>query len=157
MLLEAMALLKDKMPDLKLMIAGEYYEDQKQYEEQIEQLGIRDRLILKTTFIADNEIKNYLCASDLVVQPYRNATQSGVTPLAYHFEIPMLVTNVGGLAAMVPHDKVGLVAEPNAASLAQNIEAYFQKGEDWFLPQLREEKKKYSWDLMLNGILNITQ
>lgn len=157
MLLEAMALLKDKMPDLKLMIAGEYYEDQKQYEEQIEQLGIRDRLILKTTFIADNEIKNYLCASDLVVQPYRNATQSGVTPLAYHFEIPMVVTNVGGLAAMVPHDKVGLVAEPNAASLAQNIEAYFQKGEDWFLPQLREEKKKYSWDLMLNGILNITQ
>ena len=157
MLLEAMALLKDKMPDLKLMIAGEYYEDQKQYEEQIEKLGIRDRLILKTTFIADNEIKNYLCASDLVVQPYRNATQSGVTPLAYHFEIPMLVTNVGGLAAMVPHDKVGLVAEPNAASLAQNIEAYFQKGEDWFLPQLREEKKKYSWDLMLNGILNITQ
>ena len=123
MLLEAMALLKDKMPDLKLMIAGEYYEDQKQYEEQIEQLGIRDRLILKTTFIADNEIKNYLCASDLVVQPYRNATQSGVTPLAYHFEIPMVVTNVGGLAAMVPHDKVGLVAEPNAASLAQNIEA----------------------------------
>jgi glycosyltransferase involved in cell wall biosynthesis len=92
-----------------------------------------------------------------VVQPYRNATQSGVTPLAYHFEIPMVVTNVGGLAAMVPHDKVGLVAEPNAASLAQNIEAYFQKGEDWFLPQLREEKKKYSWDLMLNGILNITQ
>lgn len=157
MLLEAMALLKDKMPDLKLMIAGEYYEDQKQYEEQIEQLGIRDRLILKTTFIADNEIKNYLCASDLMVQPYRNATQSGVTPLAYHFEIPMVVTNVGGLAAMVPHDKVGLVAEPNAASLAQNIEAYFQKGEDWFLPQLREEKKKYSWDLMLNGILNITQ
>jgi glycosyltransferase involved in cell wall biosynthesis len=157
MLLEAMALLKDKMPDLKLMIAGEYYEDQKQYEEQIEQLGIRDRLILKTTFIADNEIKNYLCASDLVVQPYRNATQSGVTPLAYHFEIPMVVTNVGGLAAMVPHDKVGLVAEPNAASLAQNIAAYFQKGEDWFLPQLREEKKKYSWELMLNGILNITQ
>ncbi len=157
MLLEAMALLKDKMPDLKLMIAGEYYEDQKQYEEQIEQLGIRDRLILKTTFIADNEIKNYLCASDLVVQPYRNATQSGVTPLAYHFEIPMVVTNVGGLAAMVPHDKVGLVAEPNAASLAQNIAAYFQKGEEWFLPQLREEKKKYSWDLMLNGILNITQ
>lgn len=157
MLLEAMALLKDKMPDLKLMIAGEYYEDQKQYEEQIEQLGIRDRLILKTTFIADNEIKNYLCASDLVVQPYRNATQSGVTPLAYHFEIPMLVTNVGGLAAMVPHDKVGLVAEPNAASIAQNIAAYFQKGEEWFLPQLREEKKKYSWDLMLNGILNITQ
>lgn len=156
-LLDAMALLKDKMPDLKLLIAGEFYDDKKQYEEQIIRLGLKDRLILKTVFIADNEIKNYLCAADLVVQPYRNATQSGVTPLAYHFEIPMIVTNVGGLAAMVPHDKVGLVAEPTAIAIAENIELYFKKGEAWFLPHLREEKKKYSWDVMLNGITNIIQ
>ncbi len=156
-LLDAMALLKDKMPDLKLLIAGEFYDDKKQYEEQIIRLGLKDRLILKTVFIADNEIKNYLCAADLVVQPYRNATQSGVTPLAYHFEIPMIVTNVGGLTAMVPHDKVGLVAEPTAIAIAENIELYFKKGEAWFLPHLREEKKKYSWDVMLNGITNIIQ
>jgi len=156
-LLDAMALLNDKMPDLKLLIAGEFYDDKKQYEEQIIRLGLKDRLILKTVFIADNEIKNYLCAADLVVQPYRNATQSGVTPLAYHFEIPMIVTNVGGLAAMVPHDKVGLVAEPTAIAIAENIELYFKKGEAWFLPHLREEKKKYSWDVMLNGITNIIQ
>lgn len=156
-LLDAMALLKDKMPDVKLLIAGEFYDDKKQYEEQVIRLGLKDRLILKTVFIPDNEIKNYLCAADLVVQPYRNATQSGVTPLAYHFEIPMIVTNVGGLAAMVPHDKVGLVSEPNAVAIAQNIEEYFKKGEAWFLPHLREEKKKYSWDVMLNGITNIIQ
>jgi glycosyltransferase involved in cell wall biosynthesis len=152
-LLDAMALLKDRMPDLRLLIAGEYYEDKKQYEDQMSLLQIQDRLILRTSFIPDNEIKNYLCAADLVVQPYRNATQSGVTPLAYHFEIPMIVTNVGGLAAMVPHDKAGLVAEPNAVSIALNIEAFFQKGEAWFLPHLREEKKKYSWELMVNEIL----
>jgi glycosyltransferase involved in cell wall biosynthesis len=155
-LLDAMALLKDKMPQLKLMIAGEFYEDKEGYAKQIDKLGIRENLILRTSFIADNDIKNYMCAADLVVQPYRNATQSGVTPLAYHFEIPMIVTNVGGLAAMVPHEKAGLVAEPDAASLAENIEKYFQKGEEWFLPQLREEKKKYSWDHILNGITDLS-
>ena len=102
-------------------------------------------LILKTGFIADSEVKNYFCAADVVIQPYRNATQSGVTPLAYHFEKPMIVTSVGALPDYVPHEKVGLVAEPTAASLAAAIERYFQLGEQYFLPQLREEKKKYAW------------
>lgn len=151
-LLDAMALLKNNNPNLKLLVAGEFYDDKKMYEDQISTLGIEEQLILRTSFIPDGEIKNYLCAADLVVQPYRNATQSGVTPLAYHFEVPMLVTNVGALASMVPHNKVGLVCEPNAADLAKNIKLYFQKGENFFLPQLREEKKKYSWETMVNEI-----
>ncbi len=155
LLLDAMAILKNKMPDLKLLIAGEFYDDKSVYENQVHALGIRDQLTLKTNFIPDSEIKNYLCAADLVVQPYRHATQSGVTPLAYHFEIPMIVTNVGGLPAMVPHDVVGLVAEPTATSIAENIELYFQQGEAHFLPGLREEKKKYSWQRMLDGLLNV--
>jgi glycosyltransferase involved in cell wall biosynthesis len=69
-------------------------------------------LLLRTDFIPDSEVRNYLCAADAVIQPYKNATQSGVTPLAYHFEKPMIVSNVGGLAALVPHEQVGLVAEP---------------------------------------------
>ena len=85
-------------PGIKLLVAGEFYEDEKPYLEQIEKLGIKDQLILRTDFIPDSEVKYYLCAADAVVQPYRNATQSGVTPLAYHFEKPMIVTNVGGLA-----------------------------------------------------------
>jgi glycosyltransferase involved in cell wall biosynthesis len=91
----------------------------------------------------------------VVVQPYRNATQSGVTPLAYHFEIPMIVTNVGGLPSLVPDGKVGLVAEPNAADIAQKIQDYFAAGEAHFLPRLREEKKKYSWKVMLEQITGI--
>jgi glycosyltransferase involved in cell wall biosynthesis len=157
MLLEAMAILKNKMPDLKLLIAGEFYDDKKFYEDQTERLQIADRLILRTEFIPDSEIKYYLCAADLLVQPYRNATQSGVTPLAYHFEVPMVVTNIGGLAAMVPHDKAGLVAEPNANSLAENIERYFQKGESHFIPGLIEEKRKYSWKLMTDSILSLAK
>ncbi len=139
----------------KLLIAGEFYEDRKLYDEQIEKLGIKDHLILHTEFIPDTEVKNYMCAADVVIQPYRNATQSGVTPLAYHFEIPMIVTNVGGLPAMVPDDKAGLVAEPNATSLAEKIMEYFDKGEKYFLPGLLEEKKKLSWSEMVESILEL--
>ena len=136
-----------------LLIAGEFYEDRKTYDDQIKQLGIEDSLILRTEFIPNSEVKYYFCAADVVVQPYRNATQSGVTPLAYHFEVPMIVTNVGGLPALVPDGKVGLVAEPTAESLAAKITEYFQKGEAYFLPNLVEEKKKYNWDTILNEIL----
>jgi glycosyltransferase involved in cell wall biosynthesis len=138
-----------------LLIAGEFYGDRKAYDEQIKQLGIEDSLILRTEFIPNSEVKYYFCAADLVVQPYRNATQSGVTPLAYHFEIPMIVTNVGGLPAMVPDGKAGLIADPTAGSIAEKITEYFQKGEAYFLPHLIEEKKKYSWDVMVNEILKV--
>ena len=159
-LLEAMALLKVKQQDAsfkfpKLLLAGEFYEDEKTYQQQIDALGIRDNLILKTGFIPDAAVKQYFCAADLVIQPYRNATQSGVTPLAYHFEKPMIVTNVGALPDYVPHEKAGLVAEPTAASLAAAMERYFSLGEAFFLPQLREEKKKYSWQVLTDGILRL--
>jgi glycosyltransferase involved in cell wall biosynthesis len=154
-LLEAMALLRDRMPALKLIIAGEFYDDKKQYQEQIAALGLENKLILKTNFIPDSDIKYYFCAADLVVQPYRNATQSGVTPLAYHFEVPMLVTNVGGLPAMVPDNKVGLVAEPEPHAIAEKILLHFQQGEDWFMEALKEEKKKYSWEIMVNKITEL--
>jgi glycosyltransferase involved in cell wall biosynthesis len=161
-LLDAVKILKEHNPIPnskfqipKLLIAGEFYEDKKPYEQQIEQLGIKDQLILHTNFIADSEVKYYLCAADVVVQPYRNATQSGVTPLAYHFEKPMIVTNVGGLPSLVPDNKVGLVAEPNAAAIAQKIIEFFAKGEDFFLPCIIEEKKKLSWKQLTGTILEV--
>jgi glycosyltransferase involved in cell wall biosynthesis len=157
-LLKAMKILQDRKPeiaDLKLLIAGEFYEDKKYYTDLIEQLGIKNQLILRTDFIADSEVKYYLCAADCIVQPYRKATQSGVTPLAYHFEIPMIVTNVGGLPSLVPDKKVGLVAEPNAEDIAEKIIEYFQMGKTFFLPYLKEEKKKFSWSNMLQAIINI--
>jgi glycosyltransferase involved in cell wall biosynthesis len=140
----------------KLLVAGEFYEDRKPFDEQIEKLGIQDNLILITDFIPDSEVKYYLCAADVVVQPYRNATQSGVTPLAYHFEVPMIVTNVGGLPSLVPDGKVGLIAEPNADAIAQKIIEFFDKGSSSFLPHLKEEKKKYSWAKMTEAILALT-
>lgn len=155
-LFDAMKIVVEKLQGQqlpKLLVAGEFYEDRKPYDEQIVKLGLQDNLILKTAFIPNSEVKYYLCAADLLVQPYRNATQSGVTPLAYHFEVPMIVTNVGGLPALVPDGKAGLVAEPNAASIADKIMAYFEKGKAFYTPGLIDEKKKYSWDNMVKAIL----
>lgn len=156
-LIDAMKIISSdqQTANIKLLIAGEFYDDRKSYDEQIIKTGIQDKLIMHTNFIKDSDVKNYLCAADVVVQPYRNATQSGVTPLAYHFEVPMIVTNVGGLPAMVPDDKAGLVAEPDAISLAEKIKEYFQKGENYFIPHLLEEKKKLSWAKMTESILEL--
>jgi glycosyltransferase involved in cell wall biosynthesis len=156
-LLEAMALLKQQLPNSqflipKLLVAGEFYKDRKLYDDIIEQNNLQPLVILRTNFIADSEVKYYLSAADFVIQPYRNATQSGVTPLAYHFEKPMLVTNVGGLPDLVPDEKVGLIAEPNAESIAQKIKQLYALGETHFLPYLKEEKKKYSWAKLVEAI-----
>jgi len=137
---------------IRLMVAGEFYEDAAPYQEQIDRLGIRDRLLLRTDFIPDSEVRDYLCAADAVIQPYRNATQSGVTPLAYHFEKPMIVSNVGGLPDLVPHEQVGLVAEPEPGAMADAVLRYYTLGESYFLPALRREKEKYSWARMVQTI-----
>ena len=139
--------------NIRLLIAGEFYEEAKNYEELLNDPAIKPYLILHTQFISDSEVKYYLCAADCVVQPYRSATQSGVTPLAYHFEVPMIVTNVGGLPSLVPNGKAGLIAEPNAESIAEKIVEYFSTGEKFFTPFLKEEKKKYSWSVMTEAIL----
>jgi len=144
-----------KKNGIKLLVAGEFYDDEKKYQAQIDSLGIKDQLILKTDFIPDSEVKYYLCAADAVVQPYRNATQSGVSPLAYHFEKPMIVTNVGGLPALVPHEKAGLVTESNPKAIADSIVRFYQLGEDYFIPHLRIEKEKYSWENMVNSIFQL--
>jgi len=159
LLFEAIKLLKDRnaISNIKFLIAGEFYEDRKVYDEQIKNLNIENELILRTDFIPDSEVKYFLCAADTVIQPYRNATQSGVTPLAYHFEIPMIVTNVGGLPSLVPDGKVGLVAEPNPASIADKINEFFILGSEHFLPDLIEEKKKYSWEVMVNEIIKLSE
>jgi glycosyltransferase involved in cell wall biosynthesis len=156
-LLNTMKLLQQKSSTkkIKLLVAGEFYDDKKNYEQLLSDPEIKDNLILHTEFISDSMVKYYLCAADCVVQPYRNATQSGVTPLAYHFEIPMIVTNVGGLPSLVPDKKVGLIAEPNAESIAEKVKEYFELGEEFFLPHLREEKKKYSWDNIVKAITEI--
>jgi glycosyltransferase involved in cell wall biosynthesis len=155
-LLRAMAEPGIRESGIRLLIAGEFYEDRIQYQKLIEELKIQDLLILKTDFIPDVEVQYYLCAADAVVQPYRHATQSGVTPLAYHFEKAMIVTNVGSFAEQIIHGRTGLVTEPEPASLAGAIQYFYELGEQYFIPHLRTEKKKYSWKNLVNTILGLS-
>lgn len=156
LLLRAMADPRIREAGIRLLIAGEFYEDEKKYQELIRELGISDLLFLRTDFIPDADVRYYLCAADAVVQPYRNATQSGVTPLAYHFEKPMIVTRVGGLPALVPDGQVGLVVDPEPAAIADGILRYAQLGENYFIPHLRKEKVKYSWPAMVAALLQLS-
>ena len=152
LLLKAMADTRIKKENIKLVVAGEFYEDDKAYLQLIRDNNLQEQVILKTNFIPDSEVKYFLCSGDCVVQPYKNATQSGVTPLAYHFEKPMIVTNVGGLPSLVPDEKVGLVCEPEPGSIANAILKFYQLGEQYFIPHLRSEKEKYSWSKLTEAI-----
>ncbi|MBS1736439.1 MAG: glycosyltransferase [Bacteroidetes bacterium] len=154
-LLEAFKIVIEEKPDhnLKLLIAGEFYEDKKNYEPLLKDPLLKEKLILHTHFISDEEVKYFFCASDCVVQPYRSATQSGVTPLSYYFEKPMIVTNVGGLPAMVPDKKAGLIAAPTPQDLAEKILAFIDLGEPYFTKGIKDEKNKLSWKAMTDSIL----
>lgn len=155
LLLQAMAQPEIKTANIKLLVAGEFYEAEAPYRQLIEENGLTENVVLRNDFIPDEEVKYFLCAADCVVQPYRSATQSGVTPLAYHFETPMIVTNVGGLTDLVPHEKVGLVCEPQPGSIAQGIVQFYALSPQVFKPFIQKEKKKYSWARMVDTILHL--
>ena len=155
LLLNAMSQEVIKNSGIKLMVVGEFYEDAQPYHNLIHQLKIENSVILYNQFVPDHEVKKYVGAADFIIQPYRHATQSGVTPLAYYFEKPMLVTNVGALPDTVPDGKVGVVVEPNAVAIAEGIQQLYNKGVAYYTPYLKEEKKKYSWDTMANNFLQL--
>ena len=141
---------------IKLIIAGEFYDNQEQYIKKIEDLNISDYVILKNNFIPESEVKNYFCASDLITQTYRTATQSGVTQIAYHFERPMLVTNVGGLAEIVPHNKVGYVCDINISKIVDCILDFYNKDKEAeFSKNTKKEKKRFTWGELVIGIDNL--
>ncbi len=145
--LKAMASSKLKDLKVKLLVAGEFYGDSKTYFDLVNSLGIQDRVIFHSKFIPDDWVPTYFSAASLVVQPYREASQSGVTQIAYHYNKPILVTDVGGLSELVPHQKVGYVAGRNSEEIATSILDYFeQEREAGFSANIKEIKKKYSWD-----------
>jgi glycosyltransferase involved in cell wall biosynthesis len=142
----------NKMP-VKLIVAGEFYTNSQPYFELIEKLGLGDKVILINKFIADQEVNSYFCAADIVVQPYKDATQSGVTQIGYHFNKPMLVTNVGGLAEIIPDQRAGYVVPPDEEAIARAlIDFYEHKRQREFEANVAEEKKKFSWSNMVGTI-----
>jgi glycosyltransferase involved in cell wall biosynthesis len=157
LILEAMALLPEALDDVNLLVAGEYYEDSAPYDEIIAQKQLENRIELHTKFIPNDDVRLYFSAADIVAQPYRNATQSGVSQIAYHFETPMIITNVGGLSELVPHGEAGWVCEPMAESLAAAIVSmYVPKRLDYIRNSLKELKKQFSWPSMVKALEEVT-
>ena len=141
---------------IKLIVAGEFYDDKEAYLKEIQSYGLGGKVVIYDGFIPDNQVKDYFNASDIVVQPYKSATQSGVTQVAYHFEKPMLVTNVGGLEEIVPNGKVGYAVHPDVRSIADALSDFFEnERNNEFVRNLKVEKEKYSWEKLSNVILNL--
>ena len=137
----------------RLIIAGEFYDDVNKYREMIVRLGLEDDVIVIDRFVGDEEIPLWFSLAELLVLPYRSATQSGVTQIAYHFDVPMVVTNVGGLPETVRDGTVGYVCEPTAESVAAAIEKFFTGGNAAKLrANFPEEKKRFSWDAAADAI-----
>ena len=153
LLLKAMADERIGNYPVKLIVAGEFYEKKEPYLQMIDNYKINDKVIICDRYIPDEEVKNFFNLADMVVQPYRSATQSGVTQVAYHFEKPMLVTDVGGLREIVPDGKVGYVVEPQPVKIADAIcDFYDNDRKEFFENNVIEEKKKYEWSKMSETI-----
>ena len=143
---------KSKIENPLLVVAGEFYNNGAQYSELEKELGLEGTIEWRTDFIPDDQVRYYFSAADLIVQPYKTATQSGVTQIAYHFERPMLVTRVGGLAEIVPNGKVGYVCEVNEDDIAQALNSFVQMNaqqrDNLFRNNIQTEKQKYAWSKM---------
>ena len=157
-LLDAWAKLRreGRIADKKLIVAGEFYTSEEPYRAQIAAHGLQDDVILHNRFIPDAEVKYYFSAADCVVQPYKTATQSGVTQIAYQFCTPMIVTDVGGLAEIVPDGRVGYVCPPTVEGVAEAIERIYEPGVlERFRENCVEERKRFSWEEMCTRIAEL--
>lgn len=158
LLLQALPDSRLRVLNVKLIIAGEFYEDPAPYEAIISQHHLEEHLVRATGFIPNLKVADYFCAADLVVQPYKHATQSGVSQVAYHFNKPMVVTDVGGLAESVPHGRVGYVAQPDTRSIADWITTYFEQDKEAeFVANIAQEKNKFTWEAMVAAIRGVAR
>jgi glycosyltransferase involved in cell wall biosynthesis len=155
-LIEAFADARLSNKNLRLIIAGEFYEDDTLYKDLIKRYNLENDVLLFDRFIKDDEVSLFFSVADLIVQPYRSATQSGVTQIAFHFEKPMLVTDVGGLSEIVTAGKCGYVVKPESVFIADAIVDYFENDRKAFFTEgVRQEKGKFSWDKMTGAIMEV--
>lgn len=152
-LLDAMPRVLQSFP-VKLLVVGEFYEDESKYREQIVSLRLGDSVIVRSDYVPNDEVRTYFSACDVVLLPYTSATQSGIAQIAYHFDKPIIATDVGGLAEVVRDGETGFVSALNdPEALAQTILRFYRENrEDEFTRNVQSEKKKYTWDAMVNAI-----
>ena len=151
-------LLLDALPNfpenVELIVAGEFYDHESEYKVQVSKLGVENKVHFFSDFIPENKVNLFFSACDMVVQPYKSATQSGVAQIAYHFNKPILVTNVGGLPEIVPHKKVGYVVDVCSKAIVEAVNDFYANNRELnFIDNVKIEKQKYSWSNMATQIL----
>ena len=152
LLLEAFEKIEDD--SLRLLVAGEFYNDREQYRAILDRLG--DRVVLHDHFIPDAEVAAYFSVADALVLPYRTATQSGVTQIAYNFSVPMIVTRVGGLPEIVADGKVGFVCEPSVEGIRDAITRLYKDNTlQHFAENFPTERKRFSWETMCDKLVEV--
>ena len=158
LLLKAMASQRLSHLDLKLLVAGEFYENEKKYLDMVQELGLQHKIMFTNNFVPREDVAHYFAVADLVALPYLSATQSGIVQVAYHFNKPVLVTDVGGLKEVVPHGKVGYVCEKDPEAIAGSIADFFdnEKSEE-FIRNIKIVKKRFSWQSMVTGIEDLAE
>lgn len=147
------AVAKSKQERLLGIVAGEFYEDDKPYLELISRLNLGNRLALHTQFIPNGEVNRYFSAADLVVQPYKSATQSGVTQIAYYYGVPMVVTRTGGLAELVPDGEVGYVTPLNSDAITEAIDRFFDEDKAAEMQKnIVSFRQQFTWESLIREL-----
>ncbi|MCH1473874.1 MAG: glycosyltransferase, partial [Bacteroidia bacterium] len=156
-LLKAFSDQRLKEKNLQLIIAGEYYDSPQVYEQLIDDLELRNHVILANHYIEDSDVSLYFSAADLVAQTYKTATQSGVTQIAYYYNRPMLVTDVGGLSELVPHQKIGYVTSQDTLEISDCIfDFYEHKRAPEFSKNIASERDKFTWESLIDNLFNVS-
>ncbi|MBC8346017.1 MAG: glycosyltransferase [Candidatus Marinimicrobia bacterium] len=148
---------KEKIDNFKILVVGECYGDENKYIQLAEENDVFDVIDFRFNFVQNEKVNQYFCASDLVVLPYKSATQSGVVPIAYHFNKPVVVSNVGGLPEIVEDGKSGFICEPNSDSISKGVLKYFESDREEFPPFIEEYKKQFSWDNFAEVVLELAE
>ena len=155
-LLNSIPKIKQELNDFIIIVAGECYEKTEKYHDIIEKLKIQDLVDLRLKFVPDNEVSEYFSAADVVALPYRTATQSGITQIAYNFNRPVIVSDVGGLAEIVPNCKVGYVVEPDANEFAKAIIKFYKENKfEEFSKNIQVHKKQFSWENFVENLMEL--
>jgi len=153
LLLRAMAKEKVRKLGVKLIVAGEFYEEEERYRSIVEEEGLQEQVIFQSAYIPNDEVRYYFGAADLVVQPYKTATQSGISQLAFHFQKPMVVTRVGGLPEIVEHGKEGYVVDVGADAIAEAIADFYENDRQTAMEKaVKAGQARYTWDNLVQGI-----
>ena len=146
-LINAVNRLKIKIPNLKVFIVGEPYTDLSNYLNKIKEYGLESSFIIHPNFVSKEDLSKYFLSSDLIVLPYKQATQSGILSLSMNFNLPAIVSSKGGLKDYIVEKETGYIVDPNEDEVALSIHSFFNNNMyDIMTKNISNHKKNFSWE-----------